>query len=179
MHYATLDKSHQKTITNLFTSTFSTSANIEEGKLIGELVNHLFTAVDNQDIVCFGAYEKASLVGAIFFTRLQFATSSIQVYMLAPVAVGTAHQGKGVGQALITHGLHAMKQRAVSVVITYGDPAFYSKVGFKPLPETTIQAPLPLSIPAGWLGQSLTQSPIPSIKEKPACVTAFNKPVYW
>lgn len=31
---------------------------------------------------------------------------TIEAYMLAPVAVGTAHQGRGVGQALINFGLH-------------------------------------------------------------------------
>lgn len=99
--------------------------------------------------------------------------------MLAPVAVSTEHQGKGVGQALINYGLNELKNRSVDIAITYGDPAFYRKVGFLPLSEKIIQAPLTLSMPEGWLGQSLTDDPIPTITDRPKCVEAFNNPVYW
>jgi predicted N-acetyltransferase YhbS len=99
--------------------------------------------------------------------------------MLAPVAVSTPHQGKGIGQELIKHGLDALRQRSVSVVVTYGDPSFYGKVGFESLAESVIRAPLDLSMPAGWLGQSLTANPIPTIPERPTCVAEFNDPAYW
>ncbi|MCP3875224.1 MAG: GNAT family N-acetyltransferase, partial [Desulfobacteraceae bacterium] len=47
------------------------------------------------------------------------------------------------------------------------------------LSESVIQAPLKLSMPEGWLGQSLTEEPIPTIKERPACVKEFNDIAYW
>ena len=134
--------------------------------------------VDNQEIICLGAYEGESLVGSIFFTRLRF-NQAIRVYMLAPVAVSTDHQGKGVGQALINFGLADLKDRAVDVAITYGDPGFYSRVGFVPLSENVIKAPVKLSMPAGWLGQSLGDEPIPAMSDRPRCVREFNDPVYW
>jgi predicted N-acetyltransferase YhbS len=93
--------------------------------------------------------------------------------------VSTEHQGKGVGQALIQYGLNALKNRSVAVAITYGDPSFYSKVGFQSLSENTIKAPVRLSMPEGWLGQSLTNGPIPTINERPTCVREFNDAVYW
>ena len=99
--------------------------------------------------------------------------------MLAPVAVSTTHQGKGVGQSLINYGLNDLKSRSVVVVVTYGDPSFYSKVGFQSLPESVIQAPLNLSMPGGWLGQSLTEEPIPTVNERPTCVKEFDDPIYW
>jgi len=99
--------------------------------------------------------------------------------MLAPVAVGTEYQGKGVGQALITYGLNELKNRSVAVAITYGDPSFYSMVGFQTLSEDVIRAPMKLSMPEGWLGQSLTEKPISTINERPTCVKEFNDPVYW
>lgn len=78
--------------------------------------------------------------------------------MLAPVAVNTKHQGKGVGKALIKYGLNELKNRSVTVVLTYGDPSFYSKTGFQTLSENVIKAPLKLSKPEGWQGQSLPES---------------------
>ncbi|QMU56914.1 MAG: hypothetical protein GKR98_01030 [Boseongicola sp.] len=38
----------------------------------------------------------------------------------------------------------------------YGVINFYAKIGFPRITEGIAQAPLPLSYPKGWLGQSLT-----------------------
>ena len=173
-----MDKSKQKEIEELFTSVFTLSEGEKKGKLIGNLSSQLASNIDNSEIICFGVYENETLIGSIFFTRLQF-SAPIQVYMLAPVAVSAEHQGKGVGQALINYGLNELKKRSANVAVTYGDPSFYSKVGFQALPEDMLQAPLNLSMPFGWLGQSLTGEPIPAIDERPVCVEAFNDPIYW
>ncbi|MEN8211561.1 MAG: N-acetyltransferase [Thermodesulfobacteriota bacterium] len=178
MNHKILDKNCQEKVTCLFTSVFTKTEGEKEGRLIGNLVSELSSGIDNQEIFCFGTYEKESIIGSIFFTRLQF-NEAIQVYMLAPVAVATEHQGKGHGQSLINYGLNELKTRSVSVAITYGDPSFYSKVGFQTLSENIIQAPLKLSMPEGWLGQSLTDEPIPTINERPTCAKEFNDPAYW
>lgn len=162
----------------LFSSVFTASEGEEEGELLGKLTSGLASNIDNEEIICCGAYEDEPLIGSIFFTRLWF-DEPIQVYMLAPVAVSTGHQGKGLGQALIKYGLNELKNRFVNVAITYGDPAFYSKVGFEPLSENVIQSPVDLSMPVGWLGQSLTSEPIPTIPTRPICVKEFRDPVYW
>ncbi len=99
--------------------------------------------------------------------------------MLAPVAVSTGHQGKGIGQEIINFGLNQLKKRSVDIAVTYGDPSFYSKVGFRELSEDVIPAPQKLSMPFGWLGLSLNGKPMPTINERPVCVKAFNDPVYW
>ncbi len=178
MNYQTLDKSNQKEIAELFTSVFSSSEGEKEGVLIGNLSSELASSIDNEETICFGVYENGTLIGSIFFTCLKF-NNPIRVYMLAPVAVSAENQGKGVGQALINYGLNELKKRSVSVAVTYGDPSFYSKVGFQALSEKIIQAPLKLSMPFGWLGQSLSAEPIPTINERPVCVKEFNDPVYW
>jgi predicted N-acetyltransferase YhbS len=178
MNYQTIDKSKQKEVTDLFTSVFTSSEGEKEGMLIGNLSSKLASSTDNEETICFGVYENQSLIASIFFTRLKF-NNPIQVYMLAPVAVSTEYQGKGIGQALINYGLNELKKRSASVAVTYGDPSFYSKVGFQALSENVIQAPLKLSMPFGWLGQSLTGEPIPTINERPVCVKEFNDPAYW
>ena len=178
MNHKILDKNSQQEVTSLFTSVFTASEGDKEGRLIGNLASELSSRTDNQEIICFGTYEEGSIIGSIFFTRLRF-NEVIQVYMLAPVAVSTKHHGEGVGQALINYGLNELKNRSVAVVVTYGDPSFYSKVGFQALSESVIQAPLKLSMPEGWLGQSLTEEPIPTVYDRPICVKEFNDPVYW
>lgn len=178
MNYEVLGSNRQDEVTGLFRSVFTLSEGEQEGALIGNLVAELSSRIDNRDIICLGAHENKPVIGAIFFTRLHF-SQDIQIYMLAPVAVSPEHQGKGIGQALINYGLDELRNRGVKVAITYGDPSFYSRVGFKPLSEDVIQAPLELSMPIGWLGQSLTDDPVPTISERPRCVKAFDNPAYW
>lgn len=178
MDYGILDKNSKEEVASLFAAAFSSSEGEKEGELIKNLASRLSSRADNQEIICIGAYEEGSIVGAIFFTRLRF-NDPVMGYMLAPVAVSPTHQGKGVGQALIKYGLNELKNRSVAMAITYGDPSFYSKVGCQTLSENTVKAPMELSRPEGWLGQSLTEEPIPTISERPACVKEFNDPVYW
>jgi len=178
MNHKILDKKSRQEITDLFTSSFTASEGDKEGRLVGKLALELSSGIDNQNIICFGTVEEETIIAAIFFTRLRF-EKAIQVYMLAPVAVNTEYQGKGIGQALINYGLTEIKNRSVEVVVTYGDPSFYSKLGFQPLSENVIQAPLKLSMPEGWLGQSLIEDPVPTVNERPKCVKEFNNPVYW
>jgi predicted N-acetyltransferase YhbS len=178
MKFKILAKDRRTEVASLFVSAFSAFEGEQEGELVGSLASKLSSRADNQDVICIGAVEEESTVGAIFFTRLRF-DEPIMVYMLAPVAVRPGHQGKGVGQALIRYGLDEMRNRSVAIVITYGDPSFYSRVGFQALSTRVIQAPHELSMPVGWLGQSLTGEPIPTLTGRPACVREFDDPVYW
>ena len=178
MNFRILDNNSKEEVTSLFTSVFSSSEGEHEGRLIGSLASALAARIDNQEIICIGAYAEGTLIGAIFFSRLQF-DEPIEAYMLAPVAVSTAHQGRGIGQALIRFGLDELKNRSATLVVTYGDPAFYSKVGFQALSEDVVQPPLPLSMPEGWLGQPLSGEAIPILKSRPACVQEFDDPAYW
>ena len=178
MNHSSIDSRNTKEVIDLFTSVFSSSEGDDEGKLIGELVSKLAPNIDGKEVFCFGAYIQELLVGSVFLTRLRFKESH-SVYMLAPVAVRTEFQGKGIGQSLIKYGLEEMKNLSVPVVVTYGDPSYYSKLGFQPLSESVIQAPLELSMPEGWLGCSLAGEPIPAINERPTCVKEFNDPSYW
>jgi predicted N-acetyltransferase YhbS len=63
--------------------------------------------------------------------------------------------------------------------VTYGDPAFYEKVGFRPVSQDTLPPPLDLSQPDGWLAQSLTDNEVPRLHGPSTCVPAFNDPVFW
>ena len=67
----------------------------------------------------------------------------------------------------------------MTLALTYGDPNFYSKVGFGVVSEQVVPAPLKLSYPEGWLAQSLVGDEIEPIAGKSYCVEAFNKPEIW
>jgi len=178
MNFKYLSKLDKIKIEKLFTSAFTSSEGEQEGRLIGQLSAKLSEDINNQDIFCFGAFIEKELAGSIFFTQLYF-NIKIKVYMLAPMAVSPRHQKKGIGSSLIKFGINEFKNKAIDVIITYGDPLFYSKVGFQKIAEDIIKAPLKLSMPQGWLGQSLKGKSIPVIKNRPSCVKAFDNPAYW
>ena len=170
---------HEKApITKLFQSVFTDSEGPAEGEAIGALAKDLFEKTPANDLYCFLATDGGQVIGAIFFSRLKF-EMDIPSFILAPVAVDTGHQGKGIGQKLIGHGLAELKADGASLIITYGDPAFYSKVGFRPLEPERIRPPYPLSQPIGWLGQSLDGGEIAKIPGGCSCVEALDDPAYW
>lgn len=64
-------------------------------------------------------------------------------------------------------------------MLIYGNPNFYSKVGFQKITEAIVKAPLKLTYPEGWLAQSLISNEITPIKGNSTCVTALNNQKYW
>lgn len=92
------------------------------------------------------------------------------------MAVSTEHQRSGVGAALIRFGLAALARSGDMVAVACGDPAFYGNAGFIPLSESVLKAPLDLSMPEGWLGESLTEKPFPARAERPGRIDAFRDP---
>ncbi len=179
MQFSIHNTSDTGEIKSLFARTFTHCANEAEGQMVANLAEEVMVTTDPQDVFVFVACEDAGqLVGCIIFSRLVFA-SGISAFLLSPVAIDTPFQGCGTGQALINFGLEALKQKGVELVFTYGDPAFYSRVGFSAVSETAVQAPQPLSQPQGWLGQSLVSQAMPTGCLQCQCVAAMNKPEIW
>lgn len=165
----------------LFIDVFSASANKEEGETIGVLVHDLAMQTAPDDFYGFVASDESELLGAILFSRMRF-ENGINAFNLSPVAVATHHQGKGVGQALIEHGLAELKKRGVQLVCVYGDPNYYVKVGFKPAlndDSAYVEPPFALSMPFGWQSQMLDPQRPVIAKGKPGCVAALSYAHYW
>ena len=179
MDFSTEYKTQPEAIAELFASTFTASEGTEEGALIGALARRLIAETPAEDLRVFTAWEEGALVGGIFFTRLTHAGDPRTVFMMAPVAVATPHQGQGIGQRLIAHGLDVLRQEGVDIAVTYGDPAFYGRVGFKPVSEADLPAPQPLQQPQGWIAQSVTNAPLTRLRGPARCVAAFDDPALW
>lgn len=166
-------------IVALFTKTFADSEGPDEGALIGALARDMMEKTPDEDLFVFTAWDQDDLLGAIMFSRLAYPHDNRSVFILAPVAVHPDHQGQGVGQALIVHGLNALREHGVDVAITYGDPHYYCKAGFMPITEEIARAPLTLQYPEGWLAQSLSDQPLSQLKGPSRCVEALNDAAYW
>ncbi|MNT54228.1 hypothetical protein D3C72_1913700 [compost metagenome] len=56
---------------------------------------------------------------------------------LGPVSVAPAHQGRGIGAALIRDGLARLKAMGAAGCVVLGEPAYYARFGFAPTPALT------------------------------------------
>lgn len=166
-------------IVQLFKDTFTASEGEEEGALIGDLAHDLLSKTPRDDIRVFTSQDGDVLRACAIFTRLRFERDQRKAFLLSPMAVASDCQGKGIGQRLLNHALRALQGEGADIAITYGDPGFYGRVGFVPVTTETVPAPLPLSMPQGWIAQSLTDAPLTPLAGPSVCVPALNRPEVW
>lgn len=77
--------------------------------------------------------EGDEVVGHALFTRnlLDAPSQLVDVQVLSPVGVRPDAQRRGVGGALIRHGISTLAARAVPAVFLEGSPDYYSRFGFE------------------------------------------------
>jgi predicted N-acetyltransferase YhbS len=179
MEFSTDYETGAAQIVALFEAAFAASDGAEEGAMIEALTRRLIAETPAADLRVVTAWEAGAPRGGLFFTRLSYPNDPRTVFLMSPVAVATAHQGRGVGQRLIAHGLDLLREEGVDIAVTYGDPAFYGRVGFRPVAEADLPAPQPLNQPEGWIAQSLTEAPLTPLAGPALCVAAFDDPALW
>ena len=166
-------------VVELFRRTFTASEGESEGAIVGGLAEALLTTTGKADLYGFASQSGEQIRAAALFSKLAYSQDARSVFILSPMAVAPEFQGKGHGQALITHALSHLRNTGVDVAITYGDPAFYGKLGFKPLDPARVAPPHPLSLPIGWIGQSLNGKDLGPVNGSCSCVPALDNPAIW
>ena len=166
-------------IIKVFHNSFSASEGEAEGMLIRTLVEHLLENTPEPDIFIFAALHHDTVIGCAIFSRLTYSDDVRNVFILSPMAVHPDHQNKSIGQTLLRESITALKDHGIDILMTYGDPSFYGKIGFLPVTEQVAPPPFPLSKPIGWIGQSLHNSEIAPLQGSCTCVSALNNPAIW
>ena len=75
------------------------------------------------------------VIGQVAFSPAQSQDTSQQWYTLGPLAVFPVHQRLGIGSQLVEAGLQALEQLGAAGCILVGNPAFYTRFGFRLAPE--------------------------------------------
>ncbi|MEU1269449.1 N-acetyltransferase [Streptomyces sp. NPDC005799] len=106
----------------------------DHGLVVADLVDTLRSTVTPEDGLSLVAVEGGQVVGHVMFTRslLDAPRRLVDVHVLSPLAVIPEFHKRGIGSALVRHGLEILAERAVPLVFLEGDPGYYSRFGFVP-----------------------------------------------
>jgi len=75
-----------------------------------------------------------AVVGHVAFSPVTTASGAVGVG-LAPVAVAESHRRRGIAAALVRAGLEACRAAGFGWAVVMGEPAYYSRFGFRPASE--------------------------------------------
>jgi putative acetyltransferase len=100
------------------------------------------------------------VVGHIAFSPVAIADGTPDWYGLGPIAVLPAHQGRGIGKALVKEGLSRLKSIGGRGCVLVGDPAYYPRFGFRNIPGLIYEGVPPEVFMALPFGQGVPQGPV-------------------
>ncbi|MEU7414940.1 N-acetyltransferase [Streptomyces sp. NPDC042638] len=122
----------------------------DHGLVVADLVDTLRGTITPADGLSLVAELDGQIVGHVMFTRslLDAPRRLVEVRVLSPLAVMPEYHKRGIGSALVQHGLKTLAERAVPLVFLEGDPGYYSRFGFAPGDDQGFRKPS-LRIPDG------------------------------
>ncbi|MGE5386582.1 MAG: GNAT family N-acetyltransferase [Betaproteobacteria bacterium] len=98
------------------------------------------------------AEQTGEVVGHIAFSPVLIEDGAAGWYGVGPLSVVPALQRRGIGRALVEHGLGELRKLGARGCLLVGDPAFYSRFGFANDPALELEG-VPqqffLSLPIG------------------------------
>lgn len=154
-----------------------------ETPVVAKLAVDLLTCASTESASVFlavkdGLEDVQRIVGCVTFSEVRISGHEhIRGAILAPLAVEAAQQRTGIGRSLVEHGLAAMKNQGVDLVLVYGDPRYYTRFGFGF--DHHITAPYPLQYPDAWMAREMTPGVLTSTSGTAICVSALQNPRYW
>lgn len=88
------------------------------------------------------AETETNIVGHILFTPVELSgdDNKLKIMGLAPMAVFSQYQNKGIGSKLVEAGLELCKSQGYDVVVVPGHPNYYPKFGFVPSVKYNIKS---------------------------------------
>lgn len=94
------------------------------------------------------------VVGHIAFSPVTISDGSEGWYGIGPLSVAPEFQRQGIGKALVTEGLAALKDSGADGCVLVGDPEYYKRFGFRNFQGMTLEG-VP---PENFLGLAFVES---------------------
>jgi putative acetyltransferase len=100
------------------------------------------------------------LVGHIALSPVSISDGSTHWFGLGPISVLPAHQGHGVGSALMQAALVALRQHGAHGCVLLGDPGYYGRFGFRATPDLVLPGVPPEYFQALHLGTATARGSV-------------------
>lgn len=101
------------------------------------------------------AEQAGVIVGHVAVSPVTVSDGSPAWYGLGPVSVIPELQGQGIGSLLMKEALRRLREKGAAGCVVLGDPAYYSRFGFKAGPEMVLPGVPPEYFQASAFGSSL------------------------
>lgn len=151
-----------------------------EQELIACLAADLLVEQTRPPIISLLAESDSRVVGHIAFSPVTIDRyDGLNAYILAPLAVRTDDQKRGVGSLLIQSGVKVLRDAGVHLIFVYGDPAYYGRFGFGTAVAGKFRPPHELQYPFGWQAVTLNRFTPENAYGSIACVSALDDPRLW
>ena len=150
----------------------------EDGSAVSGLAIDLLADETAKPLLALIAENGTDIVGSIIFSTVKVSGSEgIVAYILAPLAVASAFQRRGVGRALIERGLQMLKDRGTDLVFVLGDPKYYSRYGFTH--NHHVSGPYELPYREAWMAIALKGNALESASGQILCARSLNATEHW
>jgi len=103
------------------------------------------------------AEEDGGIVGHVALSPVSISDGATGWFGLGPISVTPSRQRQGTGSRLMNEVLQRLKEMGASGCVLVGDPAFYSRFGFKPEAGLVLPEVPPEYFQALSFGQALPQ----------------------
>ena len=175
-HIRTATHRDRDDINGIYSSAFPEG----EGELVAKLAIDLLSESSTPETISLMAETGDSVVGHIAFSPVATdGHKDHRAYILAPLAVRPTHQQRGIGSALIEHGMRQLSALQAHTVFVYGDPDYYGRFGFDMEAARNYSAPYPLQYPFGWQAIVLSEYAVEKTPTAIRCVAALYDPTLW
>ncbi|WP_111658001.1 GNAT family N-acetyltransferase [Isoalcanivorax indicus] len=84
------------------------------------------------------AEQAGSVVGHVAVSPVTVSDGSSHWYGLGPISVIPELQGQGIGSLLMQEALQRLRDKGAAGCVLLGDPAYYSRFGFKAMSELVL-----------------------------------------
>lgn len=143
----------EPSITELYRSAFP------DEDLVPLVTSLLRESVDALSLV---AIADQKPVGHVIFTSCSVDSADKNVALLAPLAVAPPWQRRGIGSKIVEAGFDALRATDTAQVFTLGDPAYYTRFGFRPERNVSPPYTLPEEWRDAWQSLRLTKDTQPT-----------------